>query len=236
MKVYWLAGSIFFVVGLGMLTGGFFAWRNHEEFRAHALKTEGVVIDFVRHVSDDSKRGKSVTYAPLVKFTDQNEHVIQFSSSVSSGSPGYSRGDRVAVLYDPTTPEKAQIDSFMENWFVTLILGGMGVIFTLLGATLLTSQIKKRRVQRWLSENGMRVQARFEGVRQDTTISVNDRYPWCLHCQWQHPVTGQIYLFKSDSIWFDPTHYINREYLDVIVNADDPKQYTVDISFLPEKA
>ena len=37
-------------------------------------------------------------------------------------------------------------------------------------------------------------------------------------------------------VWFDPTEFCNRESVDAVVNADDPRQYMVDTSFLPEKA
>jgi len=232
MKTFGIVGAVFFFVGIGLLTGSFFLWRNNEEFRLHALKTEGVVVDFAQHRSDEN----SITYSTVVEFKDQNEHIIRFSSSISSSSPGYHRGNQVTVFYNPDNPQEAQIDSFMENWFGTIILGGLGALFTLLGAGFLISQINKYRVKRWLNTHGMPIQVKLKEINQDTSINVNDRHPWRLYSEWQHPVTGKVYLFESDPIWFDPTDYMNREYLNVLVNADNPKQYHMNIDFLPSRA
>jgi hypothetical protein len=43
-----------------------------------------------------------------------------------------------------------------------------------------------------------------------------------------------VYLFKSANIWFDPTAFVKRDTLDVLVDMDNPKRYQVDISFLPQ--
>jgi len=77
-------------------------------------------------------------------------------------------------------------------------------------------------------------EARFEGVDYDTSLTINGKHPWRLMAQWQHPATKKVYSFRSDPIWFDPSPYVNRETLDVMVNADDPSQYQIDMSFLPK--
>lgn len=231
MKLLWLIGGVFFLVGLGMLAGCFFSWRSTAEFTAHAVHAEGTVADQAYRSS--SKGG---TYSPVVEFTDQQGQKIHFTGSIGSSSPAYARGDKVSVLYDPANPEHAHIDSFMENWFGPLLLGGLGSVFSLAGGGMLVFQVRQRKMRGWLARNGMRVQAKFESVDYDTNLSVNGRHPWRLVCQWQHPVTQKVYLFRSDPIWFDPTSFVKREQLDVLVNADDPKQYVVDTSFLPQSA
>jgi len=140
----------------------------------------------------------------------------------------------VRVLYDPANPEHGKIDSFMEQSFGVLMLGGMGAIFGLVGGGIVGYQVRQRKVRAWLAQNGMRVRAKFEGVDYDTSLTVNGRHPWRLTCQWQHPATQKVYLFRSDPIWFDPSAFVKREELDVTVNADDPRQYVVDTSFLPK--
>ena len=72
-------------------------------------------------------------------------------------------------------------------------------------------------------------------MSQDTSLAVNNRHPWVVNCEWQHPVTGDTHKFCSDHRWYDPSGVIARESIDVIVNADDPKVYEVDIAFLPKK-
>ena len=229
MKFLWIFGGVFLLVGLGMLSGGFFLWQSQADFAAHALSAEGEVTDLVYRSS--SKGGG--TYIPAVKFTTADGKLVHMTGSTGSGSPSYARGDHVRILYDAANPERARIDSFMENWFAALLLGGMGLVFSLVGGGVIGSMVRQRKVRGWLEHNGMRVQARFEGAGVDTSLSVNGQNPWRLSCQWQHPLTKKVYFFRSDPIWFDPTPFVAREQIDVTVNMDDPRQYQVDTSFLP---
>ena len=229
MKVLWIVGGVFFTVGLGMAVGGGAVWRSNARFEAAAGKAEGQVVDLISYRSD-----KSTMYKPLVQFQTEDGREVSFSGSTGSSSPSYNRGDKVPVLYDRATPENAQIDSFMERDFVVAMLLGMGLVFSSVGGGLLAHQIKQRRVRAWLMQNGMRVEAKFTGVDYDTSLTVNGRHPWRLSCQWRHPVTGDVHVFHSDAIWFDPTEYVQRETLPVRVNADKPDEHFVDIGFLPK--
>jgi hypothetical protein len=79
------------------------------------------------------------------------------------------------------------------------------------------------------------VQAAYAGAFYEKTYKVFDRTPYRLMCRWQHPTTQESYLLRSDRIWFDPYPFVKRESLDVVINLENPKQYYVDISFLPAK-
>jgi len=68
----------------------------------------------------------SVTHAPIVEFADKSGQTLRFKSKLwSSGSAGV--GEQVAVLYNKADPADARIDSFLENWFLTIVLGILGV-------------------------------------------------------------------------------------------------------------
>lgn len=228
MKRLWLFSVIFLVIGLGMLAGGVAIWYSHAQFAAHASRADGVVTDLSYHSS--SKGG---TYYPLVQFTAADGRVVHITGSTGSNPSSYSRGDHVTVLYDPHSPEHAELDTFTDKWLAPLILGGMGLVFSLIGGGMLFAPLLKRRSHHWLAQNGMRVQARYEGV-ESGNMQVNGRDSYRLSCQWQHPVTQLVYTFLSDRLWYDPTPYVKRDTLDVLVNMDNPKQYQVDISFLPK--
>ncbi|MBS0486429.1 MAG: DUF3592 domain-containing protein [Proteobacteria bacterium] len=222
---------LFFVVGLGLLTGAGFLWLHKANFAAHAVHGDGVVVDL--HYRSGSN-GDSGTYVPEVEFTASNGSVVHITGSTGSNPAAYTRGEKVNLLYAPENPEGAHIDSFSENWLGVLILGGMGLIFGLIGGGMIYSGLRTRQVNKWLATNGLRVQAKLENVLYDTSLKVNGRSPWRLICQWQHPVTQKVYLFKSANIWFDPTSFVKRETLDVLVDMDNPRRYHVDTSFLPQ--
>lgn len=231
MKVFWIVGILFLLIGLGLLTGGFFMWRSKADFVAHALHADGTVtgLDYQR-----SSKG-SGTYHPLVQFTAQDGNIVNFTSDSGSRPAAYSRGDHLPVLYAAANPEDAVIDSFIDLWLGTLIFAGLGLVFTLIGGGLVWSRLNQRKVRAWLTQNGMRVQTKFEDVIHDTSLTVNGRSPWRLTAQWQHPVTQKVYLMRSDPIWYEPSDYVkDRTTLDALVNMDNPKQYQIDTSFLPK--
>jgi hypothetical protein len=226
-----IAGLAILLVGLGLLAGAAILVKNQREFRASALQAEGTVVDFATHRSD----GKTM-YTPVVQFTAADGRAIEISGSTSSSSPGYERGERVPVFYSANTPEQAQIDSFMENWFGALIISIFGVLGTSIGGALFAFGLRRRRVRRWLAQHGMKVRAKMLGAEENTSYKVNGRHPWRVRAQWQHPVTQKLYVFYSDNLWFDPSDYCTAEQIEALVNADDPRQYHLDTSFLPERA
>lgn len=225
-----IAGVLVTLLGIGLALGALATGRSTLEFKAASSLTEGTVVDFATHQSD----GKTM-YSPIVEYTVEGR-ALQLSSSSSSSSPGYDRGERVPVRYSNTTPENARIDSFMENWFGPLILGVLGLLATLIGVGLTLAGIRRRRVRNWLAQHGMKVRAKLMGSELNTSYAVNGKHPWRVNAQWQHPVTQKIYIFQSDNVWFDPTEYCTSESIDALVNADDPRQYQLDTSFLPQRA
>ncbi len=229
-----IGGFFALLVGLGMLWGTWALSQSTLKFKADGVKVEGTVIDFETERSTTDGKTKTM-YKPVVQYTTTEGQTLTFTTSSSSSSPSYDRGEKVKVLYSKITPERARLDSFMENWFGPLILGFFGVIVTLLGWFLFFGGIRNRKVRKWLETNGTKVQTRFHAVEQNTSLKVNGKSPWRVCSQWQDPATQKVHLFYSDNIWYDPTEFCQRESLDAVVNPQDPKQYFLDTSFLPEK-
>ncbi len=229
-----IAGFFVLLLGIGLLAGAYFMTRATLDFRATALHAEGTVTDFLEEDTTDKGKHKTM-YRPVVEFTAASGQIIHFNSDTSSSTPSYNRGDKVPVLYPASTPERARIDSFMSNWFGPLILAVLGLVGSLIGYGLFFGGIRHRKVQAWLQTNGMPIKAKVLGVEQNTGIKVNDRSPWRIRAQWQHPSTQKVYVFYSENYWYDPTDMVKQDTLDAKVNADNPKEYWLDTSFLPEK-
>jgi len=226
-----LIGLLVLVTGLGFLFGTYVAVQDTIEFRDAAVTTEGVVYDFATHRSD----GKTM-YTPQIRFATEDGRDVEFSGSVSSSSPAYDRGEAVKVMYRRETPEDARLDGFMDLWFGPMILSIFGTLFTLIGAGVVRWGVNHVRVRKWLAQHGMKVRAKLLGPELNTTYKVNGSHPWRLRAQWQHPVTRKIHVFYSDNLWYDPSDYCTADTVDALVNADDPRQYQVDTSFLPQQA
>lgn len=222
--VFWI-GSIFLLVGLGLLTGAFFVERSARRFDASAVSAAGTVIDLARQSSDDG-----YTYAPVVEWYDEAGTRQEFVGSVASSPPAYDRGEAVAVLYPPGKPGKAKVADFTNRWFETLVLGGMGAVFSLVGGGIAFFYLRRRRQVAHLEQAGLPIQAKFLETFRDTRIEVNGRNPYRVAAQATHPATGKICRFESDPIWVDPTEALAGKTVPVLVDPHDEEAHFVDLS------
>ena len=112
-----------------------------------------------------------------------------------------------------------------------------GGIFLVLGLAFLGTIARIRRDRTWLQENGRIIEADILGVQYDTRVRVNGRCPLVLQCQAVNPADGKVYLFESDSLWFDPTPFLeNRDKMPVLVDPDNYHRYQVlTEGILPEQ-
>jgi hypothetical protein len=128
----WLFTVIFFAIGLGLFGGGIYSFLSTRAFLGNAVSANGAVFDLKAHWdSDDS----SYTYYPRVRFRTENGEVHEFTGDVGSNPAAFDVGENVRVLFDPANPSVARIDSFMQLWFTSLILVGMGLVFSVFGGS-----------------------------------------------------------------------------------------------------
>lgn len=97
------------------------------------VETEGVVVDLEAASAGKWSRGGN---QPVVKFYGPDGTPITFTSSVPTGwGLAPSRGEQVAIIYDPDDPTKAAIGSFMLLWFLPTAFLAAGLICVFLGLT-----------------------------------------------------------------------------------------------------
>lgn len=231
MKTITIIKYVFLLVGLGMLAGSVALLQHTRAFIARAARADGVVTELVARHSNDSD-----TWAPVVRFTPGGGEPVEFTSSSSSNPPSYHRGENVVVLYDPAQPQRARIDGFFSLWGAPLILGVLGTVFSGIGSGIMLFGRVSRRRDEELMLNGRPIQAEFQAVEQNTSLTVNGRHPWRVTAQWQDPATTMVHVFHSHNLWYDPTGYIDRKQIMVFVDTANPKKYHVDLSFLPKLA
>ena len=204
-------------------------------FRSHALHTTGKVVDFKVWYGKDSHGYRTQRlFSPVIEFSVRAGKQ-RFVGGRASSSPGYALGEQVEVLYLASAPDEAEIKtSFRGLDAAAFITGFTGAAFGGLGLGFSIAILRKRRTNRWLAEHGARVGATYKGVVTDKSVSSNGRHPKRLKCEWVHPTTRKVYPMESEEVWFDPSPYVKRETLDVLVDLDNPHLYRVDIDFLPK--
>jgi hypothetical protein len=222
---------VFLLIGAGLLVGAGLVASRTQSFLAGAESAPGKVVGMRPHRSD-----RGTTYAPVVEFQPASGARQTFEESTSTSPPAYRLGEAVEVLYDPSDPTDARLRGLFSLWGGSLILGGIGAVFALVGGGMLLSRRAARRSAEDLRLRGRRVQARFQAVERNGALRVNGRSPWRITCQWVDPATGLLHVFRSENLWFDPTDHIRTSELTVFVDPRNPKRHHVDLSFLPKLA
>jgi hypothetical protein len=119
------------VIGAGLILGAGASLLHERHVIQRFSRARGEVVDIKRN---------RVPYKPttnlrsaVVVFKTDTGREIAFAQGSSTSHSGYQEGDTVDVLYDPTTPERAMIDSFWDHWGVAIILFVIGLPFFAIG-------------------------------------------------------------------------------------------------------
>jgi len=116
---------IFMLIGLATLPGAVYFYVKEKQFEKIAVSAPGTVIDLVQKERRGNNNRRSITYAPLVEFIDQQGNTQQYLSPDGSNPPDYRRGDKVIILYEPDNIEFAKMDNWKRYlWVVVLSLFG----------------------------------------------------------------------------------------------------------------
>ena len=226
MKSLRWVGVAFLAFGLVFLAVALaFAWSSSATV-ANGVTAEGTVVDLERRYSSDN----GTTYRPVVQFVDRSGTAHRFVGSVGSSPAAYSRGESVAVIYDPDSPEDALLDSFTERHLFPLAFGGFGTVFAGLGAGFLIWIARRRRTIARLRQSGMRIDAQVLSCGRDRSIKVNGRSPFRVHAQAVHPATGKLASYRSEAIWVDLSDMLSGKSVPVLLDPNAPKAHYIDLS------
>ena len=122
--------AIFCILGLGMLVPALWTGYRSWAFLQAAQSAQGTVIGL--EWSDDSESGGA---RPVVRYEVHGDP-YEIAGDVWSSPPAYAVGDSVRVLYPAGAARAARIESWFDFWFLPTLLGGMGLLFSGIGAGL----------------------------------------------------------------------------------------------------
>ena len=109
-----LVGGIFAFIGLIFLVIVTFVFISNQE-----LANNGVVVTAT--VVDDP-------YQPTFEYVFEGD-TLYYYSSTSSDPPSYHLGEQVEMFVNPVNPYDTLVNTFMDRWFLIVLLGGMGAVF-----------------------------------------------------------------------------------------------------------
>jgi len=194
------------------------------------------VVDYNEgRVSRGSRRPRKTVYTPIYEFTTLKGTTHRFVSKLGDNDRP-EIGSTTPVVYDPADPDTVLEDVPMLRYGMPGLMGGMGIIgvILILGAYGRAGDDRKR-AQR-LKVIGRPVQARLTGTKP-TGLVVADNKQYIVTAQWYDDAAGTTRDFKSRAFWYDPAKLLDgRSEVTVYINPAKPKEYWVDLSFLPTKA
>lgn len=221
-------GAIFLIVGVPFLIIGIVTVISTLNFLQGAQKTSGTVAAIISYTDSDG----DLLYKPKVIFTTLDGKQIEYVPNTGSNPSTHREGDTIAVYYKAANPQNAKIDSFMDLWFLSLIFGILGAIFSGIGGGIVVFRLRAGKNKQWLLSHGYKVLADFTSVA-DSMIEVNGEHGKNIVCQWMNPRDNKIYVFRSEDLWIDPQPFIKDKQIPVMIDPANPHKYFVDTSFLP---
>jgi hypothetical protein len=215
VKFLW---SIFAGVGGLFLAAALVLLALDLRFFADARRTEGVVVSL--------RCGKKGSCAPDIAYSDHagRRHTLH---SNRYARPSYQVGDRLPLAYDPDEPDDAAVDRPLDRHLLPALFGGIGGIQFTIGLLGLLRRARRKREIAWLLRAGERVEATVVTITHDTSIRVNRRHPWVIHCEARLPGEATPRKFISRRFWDDPTPHVGRT-LVVRYDPRDPGRHVVD--------
>ncbi|MEO6095601.1 MAG: DUF3592 domain-containing protein [Fibrobacteria bacterium] len=217
---------VFSIIGAVCAMAAVGTFGTQAKFIKTAEQLTGVVVD---NVASRNSKDDGYTYAPVVEYSGMDGTLHRFTAGVSSSPPSFEVGERVSVLVskDGTKPS---IDNFGQLWFLPLFLGGFAFVFGGIGGGMMTFRIKKRKFAKYLKAAGLTIETEDFVVKVNGSLTVNGRHPYYLECK--GVLDGAARVFKSGSIWEDPTDRIEGRMIRIFYLPRMPWKYHVDLDFL----
>jgi len=127
----WWVFALFTGVGIIMLIVGGFLTSRTSRFLESAVEAPGEVVDISSYTDDDGQ----TMYQPVIRFTAQDGEDYEITGSTgSSWAPELGR--QVTVLYNPDSPQLADLKGFWNQWLGPVIFLGLGGLIFVLGVVL----------------------------------------------------------------------------------------------------
>lgn len=108
------------------------------------------------------------------------------------------------------------------------IFCGLGAVLLIAGVLCLCLEIRARVRNNRLISSGQYIMAEISEITMNYTVSVNRSHPYIVICRYQD-MYGNIHLFRSRNLFFDPAPLLKDQMVRVYVEGEDYKHYYMDI-------
>ena len=131
-----VGGVIFLTVGLAVTGAGGYCFWGTQDLLQTGLRSPGKVVEL-------RKPPTNRYYIPVVQFETSDHRIITAVCKTGSNPPTHKVADLVTVIYRAASPEDIWLDEPLDLWLPTYILGGLGLIFVIVGGGMLIYSIRR---------------------------------------------------------------------------------------------
>jgi hypothetical protein len=219
-KTITLPGAIFLFTGII-----FFALSLAEMFTYYTIRTDYILT--------------TATITDITSSYDQNYRVIMHVNvEYFANGKNYHRelnhytlemyiGQDIQIYYNPYNPNIIYFSGLSLDWIIFFIVG---LVLFSIGLIPILYHRKKKRTYDILVENGQKIFATIVKVTPNTHFRVNGSNSYVILCKWIDPITGNTFLYKTPSLWFNPEPIIAERgitILPVYLDRANPQKYFV---------
>jgi hypothetical protein len=127
-------GLCFGIAAVGLVGGAVWAYFKQQRTMESRVATTGTVVELTDRITAS---GRASMICPVVEFTLSSGEKIRFTSEFGSRPAGHKIGQSVNIRYEAADPQKAEIESTMNCWLVSLILVFMSIVACCLAVSFL---------------------------------------------------------------------------------------------------
>lgn len=138
--------------------------------------------------------------------------------------------EKIKVFYRIDNPDNARITNGKKGGKKIIIIAFVMLLFDFY---MIYKNKKNIRISNYFKTNGRKIQAEITSVEIDNNITIQNKHPYSILCNWIDPFTGKEYAHTIKHIWKDPTPLLaGRNTIDVYIDREYPEKYFIDTEFL----
>lgn len=218
--VFVLFGIVFLCISLGIIADA-------KKFGESAMETTAVVTDVEKHRVRRNKRYRT-EYDVYVQYEIEG---VTYNEELKGGNGSMRVGQQLTVYYNPMN--RRDVRSSKSGSGASIFAVVFSLLFTVIGVRMGIVPAVKLSKRKKLRETGEQATAMITSVDFDRSIKINKRHPYKAQCEFTDPVTGEKFLYSSES-YMEDIHYLVGQPVTVYYDPYDRSKYYVDLDSVDE--
>ena len=214
-------GGIFAIFGAILLCFGIWTVIDSMNFRKGSEQVTGVISHIETYREHHLDNSHTEMHDVYVKYTVNGQEYEQLLGYYEASMYA---GKEIEIFYNPENPAEIKGD----DGAVSIVLPLLGLVFLGIGLAFVISDKKKKKQMEMLMSKGNTAEGLITAVTVDYNTTINNRHPLKAEVTVTDPVTGEQFIYSSESVMDDIRHLEGRR-VTVYYDPDDRSNYYIDL-------